>query len=528
MNGIGKFALIVWIPIAIAIFGYVKVRRRALLIAFIGAWLFLPAPSFGIPLKGIPDLTKITAASFGALLGAAIFDVRTLLTFRPKWYDLPMAVFCLSPYITSIKNDLGAWDGLAAVVQQSAQWGLPYFLGRCYFKDWESFRELGVAIVVGGLIYIPFCLFEIKQSPQLHRIVYGRAASDFVMEKRWGGFRPQVFMQSGLAVGLWMTTATLCAIWMWMCGALKEILGVSMRIIVPALFCTTILCKASGAIGFLFAGIGTLLWIKYLRNPLPLLMLMAFPPLYMYQRASLNWDGDWLKEKAYALFGEERGQSLATRVDAENQLTQRALSAPDPWFGWGKWNKDEPAMVPWRIVSRLVKYTSTGEQYIKYKDEAPTDGLWVIIMGQFGIVGVTALTCVLLLPGFVLWLRVPMRFWSHALVAAPAAMTVLLVLDMSDNLLNGLLNPILILALGGVNAIGPSLRKLKAVAPVAQPAPMPLAYRTPAQLYPGAQVTAAPRGYARGAQPGPAPVMEGFPVIPGMQAPSPAPRRPRR
>src|SRR4051812_38555310 len=115
MNGVGKFALYAWIPVAIAIFGMVKVRRRALMIAFIGAWLFLPAPVFGVQFKGIPDLTKITAASYGAMLGALLFDYKTLLRFRPKWFDIPMLVLCCSPFVTSLKNNLGAYDGLAAV-----------------------------------------------------------------------------------------------------------------------------------------------------------------------------------------------------------------------------------------------------------------------------------------------------------------------------------------------------------------------------------------------------------------------------
>ena len=31
----------------------------------------------------------------------------------------------------------------------------------------------GAVLLIGGLIYIPFCLFEIKMSPQLHKWVYG-------------------------------------------------------------------------------------------------------------------------------------------------------------------------------------------------------------------------------------------------------------------------------------------------------------------------------------------------------------------
>ena len=85
-----------------------------------------------------------------------------------------MLLWCIFPYYTSVKNGLGSWDGYSNIFFQVATWGLPYFIGRCYFKDWESFRELGIALLIGGLIYIPFCLFEVKMSPQLHKYIYGR------------------------------------------------------------------------------------------------------------------------------------------------------------------------------------------------------------------------------------------------------------------------------------------------------------------------------------------------------------------
>ena len=67
-----------------------------------------------------------------------------------------MILWCMRrPYITSMTNDLGYYDGISAVISHSVIWGVPYFLGRIYFYDWESFRELGIAIFIGGLIYVP-------------------------------------------------------------------------------------------------------------------------------------------------------------------------------------------------------------------------------------------------------------------------------------------------------------------------------------------------------------------------------------
>src|SRR4051794_19272701 len=225
MIAFARFALWAWIPIALLIFAFLK-PRRAVLVAYIGAWMFLPM--YDIKMNGIPDLSKITVASMGVILGMLCFDLGTVLKFRPNWYDLPMLAWCVLPFVTSMKNDLGDKDGLSNVLTQVFMWGIPYFVGRCYFKDWEGVRELGVAIFVGGLIYVPLCLFEMKISPQLHKWVYGFRAHTFAQELRWGGYRPQVFMQSGLAVAMWMTSASLVGVWLWVTGALKKVWGMPM------------------------------------------------------------------------------------------------------------------------------------------------------------------------------------------------------------------------------------------------------------------------------------------------------------
>ena len=555
MNFVTYTALYAAIPLSVLCFLFLK-PRHAVLVAYIGGWMFLPC--LGIKMRGIPDLTKLTVTSFGVLLGAMVFDLKMLLKFRPKWYDLPMLLWCIFPYWTSVKNGLGEWDGYSSVVLQASTWGIPYFIGRCYFNTWEGVRELGIAILIGGLVYIPFCLFEVKMSPVLHKWVYGKCAHTVSQEKRWGGYRPQAFMQSGLAVGMWMTAASLVGVWLWVTGSVKKLWGFPLGGLLCVLLPTTVLCKSTGALLFLFAGLGTLFWIRWFRNALPLVVLVAVAPVYMYQRASQNWDGEWLKEKATKIFGEERGQSLATRIDAENKLTERALvEAPDKWFGFGKWDKDNPNVAPWRIYEVYEKENKAlafeESKYVRHKDgrivkktwEIPgplrevrkdksiTDGLWVITLGQYGLASLIAFTVSLLLGAVIMMMRVPMRFWDHPMVAAAAALSILLVLDMCDNLLNGMLNPVFVLAAGGVCGIGPSVRKMwkQQKAQMANAGRTAVAAPLPASGAPG-YPQAVPVGYApptygvpagRGrppARPAAGPqVPAGFPVIPGLQVP---------
>ena len=72
-------------------------------------------------------------------------------------------------------------------------------------------RALAAGIVAAGLVYVPFCLFEVKQSPQLHVIVYGYMPHDFGQQVRFGGYRPMVFLGHGLLVAFFMSTAMILA-----------------------------------------------------------------------------------------------------------------------------------------------------------------------------------------------------------------------------------------------------------------------------------------------------------------------------
>src|SRR3954447_7809865 len=158
-----ELALFAWLPVVLFLFAVLK-PRHALIAAYLVGWMFLPMHS--IDLKGLPPLSKVSATSYAAMLGVMLFDINRLATFRPKWFDLPMALWCLAPLFASLTNGLGWYDGLAAVLSEVIMWGIAYVLGRVYFNDWESARELAVAVFIGGLIYVPLCLLEIRISPQ--------------------------------------------------------------------------------------------------------------------------------------------------------------------------------------------------------------------------------------------------------------------------------------------------------------------------------------------------------------------------
>ena len=463
-------ALLAWMPLVLCLFALLR-PRHAVLAAYVGGWLFLPM--YGMKIPVLPDLDKVTATSLPVVWAVLVFDTGRALSFRPRWFDLPMAAWCAAPFFSSVENGLGAWDGGSAVLQNLVLWGIPYYVGRLYFADWEGVRELAVALFVGGLIYLPLCWYEMRFSPQLHKRIWGYHQHQFAQTVREGGYRPMVFMQHGLAVGMWMAVTALVGIWLWMTGTLRRLWNVPVGWFALPLLVTAILCRSTGATVCLLAGLATLAWIKYVRNALPLLCLIALVPAYMLLRAGGVWSAGDMTSLASTAFSEKRVQSLQTRVVAEDLLVEKAMHRPA--FGWGRWSRQEPARAPWRI------YDDRG------KDVAPTDGMWVIVLGQSGLVGLTTITLTALLPPLLYRRRVPPAWWSHPLAAPGAALAVLLALHMIDNLLNAMLNPIFVLAIGGLSALG---QTAAAPQPVAAPAPATAAP-------PGGMPTTAPssRGY---------------------------------
>jgi hypothetical protein len=413
MTILADLVMIAFIPAALVLFMIMPARRAVLATLLVGT-LLLPMATYSI--QGVPSYSKFSATSLALLLGVFIFDSGRVAGFRPHILDLPMLVWCVSPFGSSLTNDLGVYDGISAAAEQVLIWGAPYFIARLYFGDREGLRELALAIVVGGLIYMPLCLYEIRMSPQLHATLYGFHQHDFSQTYRLGGWRPTVFMQHGLAVGMFMTIASLLAVWLWQTGSVRRLMGVPMVFIVAPLLVTTLLCKSTGAMVLLVAGLGALYAATAFRSRLILVLLVLPPMLYMTARGPLGWSGQELVETA-GLLGEARAQSLETRVFHETLLIEKAMHRPA--LGWGRWGRN-------RVTDEHGR------------NQSITDGLWIITLGTMGVVGLAAMMGWLLAPALGVFLRIPAV--GSAATAAPLALAVALSLYASDAILNAMLN----------------------------------------------------------------------------------------
>jgi hypothetical protein len=433
MSATVYIAMYGWIPAVLALFAVLP-PRRAVLVAFIAAWMFLPMVSFKFP--GIPDYTKISATSMGVLLGVMIFDSGRLLTYRLRFVDVPMLLWCLSPCLSSLSNGLGLYDGISSVLAMVFTWGLPYLIGRLYFSDAAGLRELAIGVFIGGLVYVPFCLWEIRMSPRLHQTIYGFRQHAFGQTKRLGGYRPMVFMQHGLAVGMWMTAASLVGLWLWRTGALPRLWRVPTGWLLSGLLGTAVLCKSSFAIVLLAIGMSVLVATRRLHTAVLVLALVALPPAYMLARSAAGWSGRQLISIA-EIFSETQAGSLRTRIVSEDILMDKA--AERPIFGWGGWGRG------------MVK-----DKHGRH--EAIPDGLWIITLSKYGLVGVVAMTLALTLPTAILARNVPGQWLGSAALAPALALGVLAVLYMMDCLLNAMINPVFTLSIGGLAGYQRTLR----------------------------------------------------------------------
>lgn len=428
-NLIVPLVMFAWIPIVLYLFSRFP-ARQAVVISFLVAWLFLPQAE--LPLPGLPNYSKITATGYGILLATFIFDAGRFQRFRFGWLDIPMAIWCLCPFFSSMANGLGAYDGVSAIIGRVAIWGVPYFLGRIYLDSLMGMRLLAIGIFIGGLVYMPLCLYEVRMSPQLHRIVYGGFPhDDFSQTMRLGGFRPMVFMQHGLAVGAFMMAACLIGLWLWQTGNVKRIWNIPMGWWMAALFLTFVLARSTGALTLLMIGLGILAGAKYFRTALPVFILVGGIAVYLYMNSSTeNYFSDQLVKFLSQIFPSDRVDSLEFRFNNEELLVDRARDKFA--LGWGGWGRSR-ALDP-----------DTNQLTIQ-------DSLWVLAFGENGILGLISLYTAMLLPVVALfWNCYPARWWSHVKVAPAAAVGIMIVLYMLDCVMNAMINPIYILACGGI------------------------------------------------------------------------------
>jgi hypothetical protein len=219
-----------------------------------------------------------------------------------------------------------------------------------------------VALAIGGLIYCPFAIIEMRMSPQFHQWVYGYSSGQFAQTIRWGGYRPVVFMGHGLALARFFV-ATTVALFV-LAKTRRNLFGLPVYFLAWFQLVVLVLCKSTGAIIQAVVGVLLVSLTKSRRQLLFASVLAAVTLIYPLLRATDIFPVAGVLDAADA-FGEDRSGSLAFRFANEDRLLARARERI--WFGWG--------------AGRGRVFDDDG------RDTTIVDGYWIGCLGMIGLNG---------------------------------------------------------------------------------------------------------------------------------------------
>jgi hypothetical protein len=305
---------------------------------------------------------------------------------------------------------------------------VPWLLGRIYFPDYDSLLLAAKAFVIGGICYVPICLVEICAGPQLYAFIYGYQPYRWVGAERYFGFRAIGMMEDGNQLGIWMAAATLIAVYLLVRRPITRILGLPLGWVAAGLAATTLLCQSAGSILLLLALLPfTLLNRRFvLRGAVAVLVLAIlgftiFRITNLISLRALAQENSAVHSIAIDLARIGRN-SFAWRLAREESHMKIALQKPI--LGSGQWN--------W--------WQNTGSR---------PWGLWLLVFGMYGLVGLVAFESILFLP-------VIRTAWSSTGGNTPGepdlrlALAALILMVAIDSLLNGAMILPYLLVMGGL------------------------------------------------------------------------------
>ncbi|MFI4870187.1 MAG: hypothetical protein ACIARQ_00105 [Phycisphaerales bacterium JB061] len=457
----GYIALLGWFFVGVPALFLFLPKRTAAFSGLVIGWLFLPWGHFQV---GPLDITRNVAVSLNVIGCIFFFDPTRFLRLRPSWFDLPIVVWCISPFFTSMSNDLGAYDGAANIQSQLYVWGLPYLIGRLYVTDYAALRHMAMIFIFAALLYVPFILWEIRFSPRLHQSIYGFRTYDHggTATRRLGGWRPLVFQRHGLMMGVLMASCTLLACWFWFTKTIRvfplmppgmrgrrmiQDTGGRRRVvdavgptvvfwpIVIGLLGVFVLCRALNGLLVFAIACGALGALRVLKIRIPMVLFALIPFVFVGVRMTQQYTNisfDQTLVDLVAKIDEDRAGSVQFRFENEHMLLEKAMERP--LLGWGGWGRN-------RV------YDDAGN------DLTVTDGFWIITLGQNGIIGLTASFLVLLLPVFMLLKRFNAERLISPEYAAATGLAAVLCMYAMDCLPNSMLNPMYVMAAGGITGL---------------------------------------------------------------------------
>lgn len=299
---------------------------------------------------------------------------------------------------------------------------IPFLIGWRFLGHATGQRAILMAFALGGLLYAPLMLLEVRLSPQLNVWLYGFFPHSFAQHVRNGGFRPIVFLDHGLWVGIFMAMAVLAALAQWRLTptGTRPFDRLRWLLLAGFLLVVLVLAKSLGALVIALA-MGCIVLVGGRRIVMLAAAGVAVLVLVYPMARGL---GIVPVEAVLDLAGQvsaERAASLGFRLQNEDVLlasaNERAL------FGWGGFG-------------RGLIFDAWGNLI------SVSDGVWIIMMVSSGWVGYLAkfgLLCLAVVA--MLWRRTsPEAVFLSAVLAA----------NLLDMIPNATLEPITWLVAGAV------------------------------------------------------------------------------
>lgn len=453
-NIIAYIALFSWPVVAFWLFRRFPLHK-AVILSIVGGYLLLPTkPSIDLPL--LPAFDKLLVPSLSALVVSmlALSKIKrqqkapsalarpTIPHHLDGWIPrnkvalILMALMIISAIGTPMTNQdplpvgdffvlpaMGPYDiaasGLRALVIL-----LPFLLARRYLAHPDAQVDLLKLLAVCGVLYSIPTLIEIRLSPQLNTWIYGYFPHKFAQHIRGDGFRPVVFLQHGLWLGIFLCMTTLAAFGMWRIGLGKNpriwlLLGLWM-------FVVAYLSKTLGAFLILIILLPILLLmsarLQLLMTASIAVILLSYPLL----RGANIVPTERLVEIAEAI-SPERARSLQFRFTNEQVFLDKANERP--LFGWGTWNRNR------------VYDERNGRELSR-----ASDGYWIIQAGSAGWIGYISYVGLLSSAMIIL----AMRRRSLEISQATVCLAVLLAANLVDSIPNAAITPVTWLIAGAL------------------------------------------------------------------------------
>lgn len=380
-NTFAYLALFIWPLVAVGLFRLLPVQR-ALVWTLIGGHLLLPSATT-IKFPMLPAIDRSLIPALSALILCAIMAPKPRLsqdlaakTGRQVIFGL-LALVVITPVLTVLQNTQPIVDGKVflpglrlydayGLISQVLFQMIPLWLGIRYLNTREGHKVLLEVLVISGVIYTFPALFEIRMSPQLHTWVYGFFPHDFVQSIRDGGFRPQVFLNHGLMLGIYFCMSIIAAVVLY-----REARREGQRAVhwlAAALWLTIVLylSKSLGAM-VLAVAFGTVTLLFGRRIQVGVAVLVALVVMFYPMLRGAGWIPVDAAYEAAKSISEERAASLKFRLDNEDRLLAHANEKPIA--GWGSWGRNS------------LYDPQTGRM------TTITDGIWLIFIGVYGWLG---------------------------------------------------------------------------------------------------------------------------------------------